>query len=242
LIHFYKRAIGIIILEKMQKNSLNVPGFHKSRSSSCMADKLERSGSFKLRRQSSVKSLASLMSHRKKRDSDAVSYSESQKSYSDELKDKFQEMGGFRRRLTRRMSSIMDFSKKSQVDARRHSESTLNFENKVKFTISGSDECDGTGENEKDPVRQLQRKDLPICWQDETQVKQTRRVEVSASEDLMTQLHQRAYTRHLARHVMSYLGEEEFVSMYQVSALWSKMLSKDLPHLLLKRILKPNGS
>jgi len=190
-----------------------------------------------------VKSLAGLLPRRKK-DQDSISIAESLKSeaasYWEEMKDKVQEnLLSIRRKSSfRRKGSIYETSssRKMQVDARRHSTSVLNVRN-VTFSISGEEEEEGGGVALPPTRRKVTRKDMLICWQDPVQVKQIRKSQFEVEVDLLTRLCQRTYTSHLARYVMSYMNEEDFLNMYQVCEGWRAFLEKNLPYALMQRIL-----
>ncbi|XP_023329688.1 uncharacterized protein LOC111702279 isoform X2 [Eurytemora carolleeae] len=189
---------------------MNRPGFHRSNSSSTC--KLEEP--VILRRQSSVKSLVSLagIRRKKRKDSDSVSCTDSCTT-AESGRDVLQEMVSFKKRLSRRMSSILDFSKPSS-DGRRHLDSVPHVNN-VKFTISAEVDDDGLENNISIP-RRIQRKDIPICWLDESQVVQTRRLNKKARTDIFSNLVDTLYNRHLARYILTFLREEDFVNMSQM--------------------------
>ena len=59
--------------------------------------------------------------------------------------------------------------------------------------------------------RKVQRKDMPVCWLDQAQVKSRQKPDKQRSQhlDIISRLQVRPYTRHLARYILTYMREED---------------------------------
>eukprot|EP00092_Neocalanus_flemingeri_P037409 GFUD01040734.1.p1 GENE.GFUD01040734.1~~GFUD01040734.1.p1 ORF type:complete len:221 (+),score=61.95 GFUD01040734.1:137-799(+) len=202
--------------------------------------KLKRQGSTKslaienqtppsgLSRKGSVTSLKSLglSSPFKKKD----------KSVDNVEEDSFDEgWGTMKKRFGRRLSSLFDSPTKLGSVPRRHSLSTLS----ITSTATQQSQQGRISEAQllqldEDEPRPVLRKDLPVCWLDQTQVKN--RVRQTSDEDILSRLITRPYTRHLARLVISYTSHQDLKNMFRVSKLWQQFLSRELPSKLLIKI------
>ena len=145
--------------------------------------------------------------------------------------------GSMRKRFSRRLSSLFDSPTKLGSVPRRHSLSTFSIaSNSTQGRIS---EVQLLQVDEDEP-RPILRKDLPVCWLDQTQVKQrSRRRRFStedATEDVLSRLLSRTFTRHLARLIITMMSVEDLKNMFRVSKKWQQFLTRELPQNLLKEI------
>ena len=143
--------------------------------------------------------------------------------------------GSMRKRFSRRLSSLFDSPTKLGSVPRRHSLSTLSIaSNSTQGRISEAQLL----QVDEDEPRPVLRKDLPVCWLDQTQVKQrSRRLSLEeATEDVLSRLLSRTFTKHLARLIITMMGVEDLKNMFRVSKKWQQFLTRELPQNLLKEI------
>jgi len=181
-----------------------------------------------LSRQGSVTSLKSLglRSPFKKKD----------KSNSIGDEDSFDEgWGTMKKRFGRRLSSLFDSPTKLGSVPRRHSLSTLSINSNA--TQHGRISEAQLLQLDEDEPRPVLRKDLPVCWLDQTQVKNSR-MKLTTPDDVLSKLFSRLYTRHLARLILSYSSEQDLKNMFLVSKSWQQFLIRELPPKLLLKIKK----
>ena len=86
--------------------------------------------------------------------------------------------------------------------------------------------------------RKVQRKDMPVCWLDQVQVKARLKPDKERSQqlDIISRLQVRPYTRHLARHILTFMREEDMATMSKVSRNWRVFLLRELKPSLFSRI------
>jgi len=140
--------------------------------------------------------------------------------------------GTMKKRFGRRLSSLFDSPTKLGAVPRRHSLSTLSISSNA-TQVGRISEAQLLQLDEDEP-RPVLRKDLPVCWLDQTQVKN--RVRLSCPEDVLSRLFIRPYTRHLARFILSYTSEQDLKNMFLVSKAWQQFLIRELPPKLLLKI------
>merc|ERR1711892_444232 len=140
--------------------------------------------------------------------------------------------GKMKKRFGRRLSSLFDSPTKLGSVPRRHSLSTLSITSTT-TQVGRISEAQLLQVDEDEP-RPVLRKDLPVCWLDQTQVKN--RVRVPPPDDVVSKLLCRPYTRPLACLILSYTSEQDLKNMFFVSKLWQQFLIRELPSKLLKKI------
>ena len=86
--------------------------------------------------------------------------------------------------------------------------------------------------------RKLQRKDLAVCWLDTGQIKARHKPDKERSHqlDILSRLQVRTFTRHLARHILTFLREEDMATMTKVSRNWRVFLLRELKPGVFSRI------
>ena len=86
--------------------------------------------------------------------------------------------------------------------------------------------------------RKVQRKDMLVCWLDQGQVKARQKPEKERSQhlDIISRLQVRPFTRHLARHILTFMREEDMATMSKVSRNWRVFLLRELKPTLFSRI------
>lgn len=140
--------------------------------------------------------------------------------------------GTMKKRFGRRLSSLFDSPTKLGSVPRRHSLSTLSITSTT--TQQGRISEAQLLQLDEDEPRPVLRKDLPVCWLDQTQVKN--RVRLAPPDDVLSRLLSRPYSRHLARLILSYTSEQDLKNMFLVSKLWQQFLTRELPPKLLIKI------
>ena len=86
--------------------------------------------------------------------------------------------------------------------------------------------------------RKVQRKDMLVCWLDQGQVKARQKPDKERSQhlDIISRLQVRPFTRHLARHILTFMREEDMATMSKVSRNWRVFLLRELKPTLFSRI------
>ena len=104
------------------------------------------------------------------------------------------------------------------------------------LSISGTEVQILSGEEVS--TRKVQRKDLPVCWLDQGQVKARHKPDKERSHqmDIITRLQVRPFTRHLARHILTFMREEDMATMSKVSRNWRVFLLRELKPAVFSRI------
>ena len=146
--------------------------------------------------------------------------------------------GTMKKRVGRRLSSLFDSPKKLGSVPRRHSLSTLSITSNS--TQHGRISEAQLLQVDEDEARPVLRKDMVVCWLDQTQVKNKMRV-MAVTEDVFTKLLCRPYTRHLARLILSYLREQDLKNMFLVSKPWQQFLVRELTTKMLRKIKPDQG-
>ena len=57
-------------------------------------------------------------------------------------------------------------------------------------------------------------------------------------KDIVKKLHDKVFTRHIVRKILSHLSDDDLKQMYCVSPSWRKILELELSNSLIKKITK----
>eukprot|EP00092_Neocalanus_flemingeri_P063651 GFUD01077060.1.p1 GENE.GFUD01077060.1~~GFUD01077060.1.p1 ORF type:complete len:208 (+),score=70.62 GFUD01077060.1:30-653(+) len=193
---------------------------------------MRRQSSFKDRWKGSTKSLAGFL----KVGPSSLSRQESFTSLAKEeegLDDDKPRKSNLRRNLSRKMRDIVARSVSYPLTPRGE---LARAQSLSSLSISGTSVQVLPGETVSN--RKVQRKDLPVCWLDQGQVKARQKSdkERSMQMDIITRLQVRPFTRHLARHILTFMREEDMSTMSKVSRNWRVFLLRELKPGVFSRI------
>jgi len=144
----------------------------------------------------------------------------------------------------RRLSSIFDSpsGKKLVSGGRRHSTTTLSNVSMVSGISALQTQthpvCFEEEEQPQKP-REAKRSDLPVCWLDDTQhIKKVTFSCDKTSQDILSRLYKKVFTRHLWRKILSELEDCDIKNMYNVCTSWRDMIDCEVSKQQLQKILQ----
>jgi len=151
----------------------------------------------------------------------------------------FDDKGTMKKRFTKRLSSLFEPNHKlgANSESRRNSYSTVSLTNSIgsvslspprKLPEAQLLQLEEEPDIEIPSVRGVQRRDILVCWVDPAQVRPTKPPRGSAP-DLLSRLYNRVFTRHLVRLLLSYMEEDDFNGMLEVSKGWANMIRVEVP-------------
>jgi len=153
------------------------------------------------------------------------------------------------KKFGRRLSTLFDKkgdNSDNNSDIRRHSLSTTSLLNSQKISQTQKpefcfpEELYATDENNEEAQgnpRSVMRKDLTICWLDQSQ--RIKKIDLKDKKeenmDIVTRLHSQVYTRHLLRKILSELDMDDVKNLVNVCISWRNIATYELNKNIIKR-------